>query len=528
MKIILTTLLLLFTLTANAQVGFKPALRKENSTMCADAQDRFLCEALEKAKLITEQLINCEVIQTYTPKTWEDVPMTNKPNSYYVRIEGGKETYQKIKSNGKLAQKSSHPEYQSVNAYATSGWYEKIESILSKGRFKRESQSLPELVTYSFHAEKALNLSRTELWTVSVDSAVEGTVTFDRKSRLLRELHYKYIIPPKEREKHGFEYVEEEIILGNPEGFEEEQPVPMSFWSKMKYGGGTKVKIEVEYKNYRLFASDVVFGSVEEVKELNASYGETNLGDVGNFSLNLNFLSKVRPKLELMPVKSLPTTDYSPLKAPEVFSKLREITFPVTVSFWNDKNKISYNKCTSFLYQKKLSASGFDLYFLTNEHCVLNFAGAKLEAGNEVLNIRRVFRLTNDVSVLLAHSDNTRWSNLNTDFSFGNQSNQTVYTAGFPKGTYTENQGRAVDKLNAEVNNSIKVIQSTVLSMESNHGASGSPVFDGNFRLVGIRFSQVSRNGNSYSLCDYDCSHSLMVDGSVVYQLLKSNNLIDR
>jgi hypothetical protein len=520
MEIILTTLLLLFTLTANAQVSFKPTLNKENSTICADAQDRFLCEALEKAKLITEQLVNCEVVQTYTPKSWEDIPMTNKPNSYYVRIEGGKETYQRIKSNGKLAQKSSHPDYQSVNMYATSGWYEKIEAICKKGIFKKDTSPYSELVTYSFVAPKALSLSHTELWTTSVDSTVEGTISFDRKSKLLRELHYTFRISEAERQKHKFNFVEEEIVLGNPEGFEEEQPVPVSFWSKMQVGG-TKVKIQVDYKNYRLFKSDVTFGSVEEINNEN----EFTPNSVGNFALNLQFLNR-KVSVPAPAIKGyISDIEYS---VSEIYSRLREITFPVTVGFWNDKGKISYNKCTAFLYQKKRAISGIDLYFLTNEHCTTNFAGAKLDAGNETLDIRRVFRLTNDVSVLLAHSDNVRWGNLNTDFPFGNQNNQMVYTVGFPKGTYTENQGKAVDKLNAEVNNSIKVIQSTVLSMQSNHGASGSPVFDANFKLVGVRFSQVNRNGSNYSLCDYDCSHSLMVDGSVVYQLLKSNNLIDR
>lgn len=260
-KITITILLLCCALPSSAQsVTYRPAL--EASTECATAQDKFLCMALRKGAELLEQQINCEVIQSYTQKAWDGRTLTKTPDSYYVRVRKGEEVFYKINNAGKLAHPTSRPAYQAVEIYSVASWYTTQAAIFKNGRFfdKRE---IGGGVGYSYFVPGSFTLTSGST-RVAVD--VSGEIEFD-KAGLLRRIYLKHKMLPDQMKRHKFKSSEEETIFDNPKGFEEVQPVPVEFWSKMATTYGDKVVIEATYRDYKRFETDVVFGdALEDVK----------------------------------------------------------------------------------------------------------------------------------------------------------------------------------------------------------------------------------------------------------------------
>lgn len=221
MKLITICLLCVLNLQTLAQE--LPKIKVPFKTLpeiCKSASDRFLCEALELSKELLEQQVNCEVDESYTQKSWNGDVLTKTPDVYRVRVDHQKETYQKYQKNG-LSRSKTRPDYQVKPVYASAGWFEKPRVILENLPFSKISQN-KYITVYSFYAADALTLEHTEIWATRVLSNIYGEITFDSRSKLIRAIHFFYDITEKQREKHKFRYVKEEIVFDNPKGFYEE------------------------------------------------------------------------------------------------------------------------------------------------------------------------------------------------------------------------------------------------------------------------------------------------------------------
>lgn len=491
------------------EVRYKPSFK---INVCESASDKFLCEALVKGRELLEQQINCEVNQKYIQKSWDGTLLTN-PDSYYVRVEKNTEAYYKIKSNGKLGSKQRHPDFKN-SVYATASWYDMPLAVLTKGVFEKTDSDNPEVVSYKFYANKALTLEHTHLWTDRVQSGIYGQIDFDYKSKLIRRIRFKHNITQKEREKHRFRYVEEETVFGNPVGVEEFNPVPVKFWSKMDFAG-SRVLIEVEYSNYKIFLSDVVFKSEDGPEALSDTVLKRD------FRIRVD-LEKPAPLVTTPHKRENNTVDPKPL-----YDRIKAITSKFLVVYKGIPNREQYRQCTTFLYEVREE----ELLFLTNEHCLIGFISGKVinEVESIKVNLDNVYHLGSDVAVIKVKSKNKGWRNFNTGFQFTSaELGDTLLTVGFPQDIYTEGVGKVVDMLNAK-DGEIQVIGAKVLDLPSQFGASGSAIFDKYFRLAGLRFSGTNKNTQNatYAACD-KCNYSLFVDGKIVYNLLKENNLIFR
>ena len=486
MKIIIFIFVAIFV--NSQEITYKPSLNSKG--MCSNADDKFLCAALNLGKSLIEQQLNCELYETYQIR--DSKGNLKSSDTYLVRVSNDREVFYRVK-NDKIGKPQNAPEYRG-SVFTKAGFYEIPWIVFNNSTIKRSTITDSDLIYYDFRSEKSVPLSHNDIKLTVVMSTIYGTIGFDKKSRMLRSIEYKHDISEDDRRKHKFSLVEERVVFDNPEGFQELAPVPVSFQSKLEFSGNTAL-ITVAYSNYRLFKSDVVFSNLVE--------------DVVN--------KKPEPTKALV------------LSQKEIFEHIKNITKQILVQY-EEEGKIKYKKCTSFIFE----TSDTEVSFLTNQHCFEGhfIAATILDKTHNFQDItqKNISLLEEDVAVIKTQAKNKIDF---VPFQFVSmRENDTVFTAGFPSDKYTEEEGIYFGNVfNIAVDNKFRIVKAkAVENLRGTLGSSGSSAFNNKFQFVGMKTSQHFLSEENKSIVLNGCSKCVpagfFIDGEEIHRLLKRNRLI--
>lgn len=506
----------------------RPVISTAKATECATATDKFLCQAIRQGREFLDQQINAEVFVSFSQQRWDGSPITKHPSTYLLRVLGDKEVYQKLSSGGKLGPKQTEPNWQSVLIRTDATWLDTPRVIFTRASLKYLAEDA-RTVKYEFYASKAFELYYSGLFrksSVMVDGT--GEIEFEKGSKRVRSIALRKVVKADEAKKHQFLLDNETTTFDYPPGFEEAFPVPVKCTAKLQTTNA-KVIITIDYAGFRRFDSSVSFPQDNETPTLEdclramrftiraADQPSTDAAEALPKSETAKWIEASKQSL----------SSASRHSESEVFQRASEITGLLLVKHTSG----TQTQCTCFLYQRTDA-----LYFLTNQHCILDFASGTIKKGQFAdikVSSRDVIPLGEDTAVLRVGLQG-RWSESRPSFPFGQPNySEAPLSSGFPNANYLDVTGPwAGAHPPMLVDDKVRVNGAYSALIAPIHGASGSPAFDHQFRLVGLRFGVGYQKGESEMTAREPCAGcqalSLFVGGDVVYALLKEHGLIER